>query len=82
MGAYPFLRYIPTLVFISKNARIYLAIYSKRCNFVSHKKTRSYFHQHIMAKRKKQNSYGKKAIYIVISLIALFVIGFEAYNSR
>lgn len=33
-----------------------------------------------MAKRKKQNSYGKKAFYIIIALIALFIIGFEAYR--
>lgn len=33
-----------------------------------------------MAKRKKQNNYGKKAFYIIIALIALFIIGFEAYR--
>lgn len=57
-----------------------MAIYRKNCNFVSLKRTRSYFNYHIMAKRKKQNSYGKKAFYIIIALIALFIIGFEAYR--
>ena len=33
-----------------------------------------------MKRRKKQNHYGRKVFYIVISLIAVFIIGFEAYR--